>query len=147
MNSTFTQPQGESDPDSAGVQVWEDDQSECHLMKPESGACSDSDGGSPWHAGVMRIAESQRELLGFHSHGFDSRLESWMSANWRMYHQPRECIISHLSSCIIRIESRHLETDSEHLKALKGQIPLKENSGGCYQIELTCACFFLKNRD
>lgn len=40
------QPQGDSEPAGAGLQVWEQDQSEHRLMKPESGVCSDSKGGS-----------------------------------------------------------------------------------------------------
>lgn len=59
--STHKRPQGDSQP--ARVEVWGEDQSEHHLMKPESGACSDYDGGAPRHAGVMHAAESQRELI------------------------------------------------------------------------------------
>lgn len=50
MNSRHKHPQGDSAPAAAGVE----DQSEHHLMKPESGACSDSDGHARRHAGLSR---------------------------------------------------------------------------------------------
>lgn len=50
MNSGHKHPQGDSAPAAAGVE----DQSEHHLMKPESGACSDSDGSARRHAGLSQ---------------------------------------------------------------------------------------------